>query len=113
MPRTNQKNTKTPTAMHLVEGDIEDECPLLLPRTDGMDNGKTMLFGEDLLSELCFDIIADIDTDDNNYDPDVKHLLPYPNNPKTKKKYVKAKDSFNAFCNKWGINNNYNKPKQV
>ena len=113
MARTKRKNAKTPAAMRLAERDIEDEYPLLLPRRDGTDNGETPLFGEDGLSELCFDIIADIDADDDDYDPDVKHLLSYLNNPKTKQKYVKAEESFKAFCNKRGISDNYNKPKQV
>eukprot|EP00957_Ditylum_brightwellii_P137521 10484373-Ditylum_brightwellii.AAC.1 len=76
----------------------------------GTDNGKTPLFGEEDLSELCFDIIADIYVSDEDYDPDVKHLLSYHNNPRTKKKYVKTKNSFKAICNKWGIKDNYNKP---
>eukprot|EP00957_Ditylum_brightwellii_P080937 6156732-Ditylum_brightwellii.AAC.1 len=113
MPKTTQKNTKKSSTTRLALCDVEDECPLLLPRKDGTNNGKTQFVGEDCLSELCFDIIADIDTDDNNYDPDVKHLLSYPNNAKTKQKYVKAKDRFKAFCNKQGIKDNYNKPKQV
>eukprot|EP00957_Ditylum_brightwellii_P159883 12170307-Ditylum_brightwellii.AAC.1 len=36
-------------------------------------------------------LCQDIDADDDNYDPNVKHLLSYPNNPKTKKKYVNTK----------------------
>ena len=112
MPRTNRKNAKAPAATRLAECDVDDECPLLLPRLDETDDGETPLFGEDVLSELCFDIIADIDADDDDYDPDVKHLLSYPNNPKTKQKYVKAEENFKAFCNKRGINS-YNKPKQV
>eukprot|EP00957_Ditylum_brightwellii_P195270 14876659-Ditylum_brightwellii.AAC.1 len=79
---------------------------------EGSNDGKTPLFDEDDLRELYFEIIADIDTNDNNYDPDVKHLLSYPNNPKTKKKYVNIENSFKAFCNKQGIKNKYNKPKQ-
>eukprot|EP00957_Ditylum_brightwellii_P136207 10388052-Ditylum_brightwellii.AAC.1 len=100
-------------ATRLAEGDVEDECTLLLSRWERTNNSKEPLFGEDGLSGLCFDIIADIDADDDNNDPDVKHLLSYPNNPKTKKKYVRAKDSFKAFCSKRGIQDIYNKPKQV
>eukprot|EP00957_Ditylum_brightwellii_P010795 818600-Ditylum_brightwellii.AAC.1 len=84
-----------------------------MSRRKGSDNGKTPLFDEEDLSELCFDIIADIDANDDNYDPDVKHLLSYPNNPKTRKKYVNIKNSFKAFHNKQGIKVDYNKPKQV
>eukprot|EP00957_Ditylum_brightwellii_P136576 10415084-Ditylum_brightwellii.AAC.1 len=91
----------------------DNECPLLLSRWEGTDNGKTPLFGKDGLSELCFEIIADIDANANNSDPDVKHLISYLNNAKTKQKYVKTKDSFKAFCSKQGIQDNYNKPKQV
>eukprot|EP00957_Ditylum_brightwellii_P069571 5283988-Ditylum_brightwellii.AAC.1 len=100
-------------ATRLAQRDVKDECPLLLPRMDGTDNGKTPLFGEDGLSELCFDNIAYIDTDHNDYDPDVKHLLSYLNNAKTKQKYARAEDSCKAFCNKRGIKDDYNKPKQV
>eukprot|EP00957_Ditylum_brightwellii_P032538 2465497-Ditylum_brightwellii.AAC.1 len=84
MPKKH-KNTKKSAATQLVECDIASECTLLLSRRERSDNGETLLFDEDGLSELCFDIIADIDANDNNYDPDVKHLLSYPNNPTTKK----------------------------
>eukprot|EP00957_Ditylum_brightwellii_P162521 12375167-Ditylum_brightwellii.AAC.1 len=62
--------------------------PLLLSRRKGSNIGETLLFDEEDLSELCFDIIADIGANDDNDDPDVKHLLSYLKNPKTKKKYV-------------------------
>eukprot|EP00957_Ditylum_brightwellii_P109393 8344070-Ditylum_brightwellii.AAC.1 len=57
-------------AAQLAQRDIDNEWPLLLPRWDGTNNDKTLLFSEEDLSELYFDIIADIDTFDDNYDPD-------------------------------------------
>eukprot|EP00957_Ditylum_brightwellii_P001276 100213-Ditylum_brightwellii.AAC.1 len=71
-----------------------------MSRREGSNNDETLLFDEADLSELCCGIIADIDTNDDDYYPDVKHLLSYPNNPMTKKKYVNIENSFKAFCNK-------------
>eukprot|EP00957_Ditylum_brightwellii_P044370 3366977-Ditylum_brightwellii.AAC.1 len=70
MPRTTWKNTKISATTQLAQRDVDDECPLILSRWEGTDDGKAPLFGEDGLSELCFDFIADIDADDNDYDPD-------------------------------------------
>eukprot|EP00957_Ditylum_brightwellii_P197572 15051887-Ditylum_brightwellii.AAC.1 len=83
MAKTTRKNSKNSTSTQLAQGEIACKSPLILSRREGSDHGKTLLFGEEDLSELCFDIIADIDANDDNYDPDVKHLLAYPNNTKT------------------------------
>eukprot|EP00957_Ditylum_brightwellii_P159234 12119370-Ditylum_brightwellii.AAC.1 len=77
MPKTTWKSTKTSAVTQLAQCDVDDECPLLVSRWDRTDNGKTPFL--------------DIDTDDADYEPDVKHILSYPNNPKAKKKYVKPK----------------------
>eukprot|EP00957_Ditylum_brightwellii_P190423 14495010-Ditylum_brightwellii.AAC.1 len=76
------------------------------------DDSETTLFAEEDVSELYFVFIADINANDNNYDLDVKHLLSYHNDPKTKQKYVDVENSFKDVCNKQGINDNYNKLKQ-
>ena len=46
MARTKRNNAKMPAAMRLAERDVEDECPLLLPRMDGTGDGETPLFVE-------------------------------------------------------------------
>eukprot|EP00957_Ditylum_brightwellii_P008576 650341-Ditylum_brightwellii.AAC.1 len=71
-------------ATWLVQCDIATESPLILSRREGSNGGKTLLFGKEDLSEFCFDIIADIDASDDDYDPDDKHFLSYPNNTKIK-----------------------------
>eukprot|EP00957_Ditylum_brightwellii_P142070 10824043-Ditylum_brightwellii.AAC.1 len=56
-----------------------------LCQKNGTPHGKQLLFAEKDLSELCFDIIGDIDSNDDKYDPNAKHLISYPNNPKQNK----------------------------
>eukprot|EP00957_Ditylum_brightwellii_P063792 4840732-Ditylum_brightwellii.AAC.1 len=57
-------------ATQLAQYDVDNECPLLVSRWDRANDGNTALFGKEGLSELCFDIITDIDANDDNYDPD-------------------------------------------
>eukprot|EP00957_Ditylum_brightwellii_P082259 6254856-Ditylum_brightwellii.AAC.1 len=70
MPKTTQKNTNMSAATRLAQHDIDNECSLLVSRWDRTDDDKTPLLGEEDLNELCFDIIADIDANDEDYDPD-------------------------------------------
>eukprot|EP00957_Ditylum_brightwellii_P030186 2284365-Ditylum_brightwellii.AAC.1 len=85
-----KKTTKKSATTQLDQQDIASECLFLVSRRKG----------------------SDIGINDDDYDPDVEHLLSYPNNPETKKKYVYTKNSSKAFCNKQGIKDDYNKPKQ-
>eukprot|EP00957_Ditylum_brightwellii_P113109 8626210-Ditylum_brightwellii.AAC.1 len=62
-------------------------------KKDEIPHGEQRLFAEKDLNELCFDIIGDIDTNDDKYDPDVKHLISYPNNLKQNKPISTMKTS--------------------
>eukprot|EP00957_Ditylum_brightwellii_P057818 4384838-Ditylum_brightwellii.AAC.1 len=85
MPKTARCNKKKNSAPpQLVPCDIGGDGPMLPFKRDGTPHGKQPLFAEEDLSELCFDIIGDIDANDDEYDPSVRHLISYPNNNKTK-----------------------------
>eukprot|EP00957_Ditylum_brightwellii_P029264 2212148-Ditylum_brightwellii.AAC.1 len=83
---TNKKNSAPP---QLAVCGVGDDGPMLALKKDGTPCGKELLFAKEELSELCFDIIGDIDTNDDDYDPDVRHLISYPNNNKTKQNKTK------------------------
>eukprot|EP00957_Ditylum_brightwellii_P165392 12592649-Ditylum_brightwellii.AAC.1 len=70
----------------------------------GLLMANSCFFVEEDLSELCFGIIGDLDANDDKYDPDVKHLLSYPNTGKTKQAYINHKDQFKAFCKSCNCN---------
>ena len=85
---------------------------MLLLKRDGNPHDKQLLFVEEDLSELCFDIIGDINANDDEYNPSVRHLISYPNNNKTKQAYINHEDQFKALCRSCNCNG-FNKPKQV
>ena len=112
MSRTTRHTKKNSAPPQLATCDIDDDGPMLLLKRDATPHCKQLLFVEEDLSELCFDIIGDIDANDDKYDSDVKHFISYPNNPKTKQAYIKHEDQFKTFCKSCNCNG-YNKPKQV
>eukprot|EP00957_Ditylum_brightwellii_P153709 11698538-Ditylum_brightwellii.AAC.1 len=72
--------------------DVGGDGPMLLLKRDWTPHGMQLLFVEEDLSELYFYIIGDVDANDAKYDPNVRHLLSYPNNRKTKQAYISHKD---------------------
>eukprot|EP00957_Ditylum_brightwellii_P075537 5741196-Ditylum_brightwellii.AAC.1 len=85
MPKTTRcTNKENFTPPQLAAHDIDDDDPMLVSKKDGTLHGKQLLFVKKDLSELYFDIIEDIDANDNDYDPNVRHLISYPNNNKIK-----------------------------
>eukprot|EP00957_Ditylum_brightwellii_P082316 6259440-Ditylum_brightwellii.AAC.1 len=83
-----------------------------MSKRDGTSHGKKLLFTtEDDLSELYLDIIGDLDINDDEYDPDIKHLLSYPNNNKTKQVYINCENQFKTFCKSHKCIG-FDKPKQ-
>ena len=86
---TNKKNT---APSQLATCDVGGDGLMLLLKKDGTPHCKQLFFAEEDLSELCFDIIGDIDADDDKYDPNVRHFISYPNNNKTKQAYINTED---------------------
>eukprot|EP00957_Ditylum_brightwellii_P183571 13982866-Ditylum_brightwellii.AAC.2 len=92
--------------------DVGGDGPMLLPKRNGNPHDKQLLFAKEDLSELYFDIIGDIDANDANYDPDIRYLISYHNNNKTKQAYINHEDQSKDFymsCKCHG----FNKPKKV
>eukprot|EP00957_Ditylum_brightwellii_P099753 7599063-Ditylum_brightwellii.AAC.1 len=59
---TKKKNCAPPP---LATCDVGGDGPMLLLKRDGTSHGKQPLFAEENLSELCFDIIGDVDANDD------------------------------------------------
>eukprot|EP00957_Ditylum_brightwellii_P159474 12138861-Ditylum_brightwellii.AAC.1 len=106
---TRKKNSASP---QLATCDVGGDNPMLLLKRDGNPHGKQPLFSEEDLIEFCFDIIGDLDANDDKYDSDIKHLISYPNNNKRKQAYLNHEDQFKAFCKSCNCNG-FNKPKYM
>eukprot|EP00957_Ditylum_brightwellii_P186618 14208451-Ditylum_brightwellii.AAC.1 len=67
---------------------------MILLKREGTDHVKTPIYAaEDGLSKLYFEIIGNLDSNDDEYDPDVKHLLSFPDNKKINKSTATMKST--------------------